>query len=115
MDPLPSCSPYLPSYLPPCPPQLLPFHFPNIIYTCTFPTHFFISSHYPHSYCILALPPYPPISLFWTFLGHLPTTSTLPHHFISIFTVCQGSPFLSWPIPSPCLCLPPYPHFRFFG
>src|ERR1700729_2524192 len=75
----------------------------------------FSPSKCPHSYWILGLPPYPPFSLFWTVFSHLPAISTLPHHFISIAIVYQSSPFTSWPIPSPCPCLPPCPHFRFFG
>src|ERR1700729_142394 len=57
--------------------------------------------------------PYPPFSLFWTVFSHLPAISTLPHHFISIAIVYQSSPFTSWPIPSPCPCLPPAPIFAF--
>src|ERR1700683_2075505 len=114
MDPLPSCSPYLPSYLPPCPPQLLPFHFPNIIYTCTFPTHFFIPSQYPHSYCMLALPPYPPISLFldisWPspYYQHPP-----PPLYIHFYCLPRLSiSILAHPIPLP---LPaPLPSFSLF-
>src|SRR5882762_4707017 len=44
---------------------------PCILYTCLPPTLF---------------------SLFWTIFHHLPATSTLPHNFISISIVYQGSP-----------------------
>src|ERR1700728_1850359 len=104
--------PFISHSLPfPSTPLLFP-HYPIPIYILH---RLFIPSQCPHSYCILALPPYPPFSLFWTVFSHLPAISTLPYHFTSIAIVSQGPPFTSWPIPSPCPCLPPCPHFRFFG
>ena len=114
MDPLPSSSSYPHSYLPPYPFQEHPFYLPIILYLYTSSTNSLSHPNVPIHIVYWACPP-TPFSLFWTVFSHLPAISTLPHHFISIAIVYQGSPFTSWPIPFPCPCLPPCPHFRFFG
>ena len=56
-----------PALMLPLPPFISPslfsptasFYFPIILYIFKSHTNFFIPSQYPHSYCILALPPYP--------------------------------------------------------
>jgi len=68
-----------PALMLPLPPFISPslfsptasFYFPIILYIFKSHTDFFIPFQYPHSYCILALPPYP-IFVFWMIYCHPP-------------------------------------------
>jgi hypothetical protein len=114
MHPLPSYSPLPPLISPSLPSPNAPLLFSHYYIHLYTPHHQFIPFKCSYSYCVPALPPYPLFSLFWTFFSHPPATSTLPHHSTSISIAFQSSPFPAWSIPSPCPCLPPCPHFRFF-
>lgn len=114
MDTLSSCSPYLPVYLPPYPPQLLPFYFSIILYIFKFPTDFL-----PHPNTLIHVV-YQPCLLpyhfaFYTSYSHPPVTRTHPPPlYINCHCLLRlSTPCLAHPIPLPCL--PPLPHFRFFN
>jgi hypothetical protein len=113
MDPLPSYPPYLPSYLPPCPLQMLPFCFPIITYIYTSHTDSFIPSQCSYSYCIPAQPPYPHFRFFRPFLAIplLPVPSPIIAHPSPL--LFKAPYFLPGPFHPPAPACPPAPNFAF--
>src|SRR6266436_3228141 len=80
----------------------IPIHIPHRLF------------HHPHAYCMPAQSPYPTLSLFCTIYSHPPATNTIPHPSTSFTIASICSLTSSCPIPYPCYCLPPTPHFRIF-
>jgi len=114
MDPLPSCSPYLPSYLPPPCLKLLSFHSPTISYLYTLTADVL----YPkvlQLYSYPALPPTLPFRFLRSFMVTplLPEPSpTITHSFTLFIRAFYPLPDPSHP-PAPA-CPPPLPSFSLF-
>ena len=113
MDPLPSCSPYLPSYLPPPCLKLLSFHFPTMPYLYTLTADVLYHKNPPNCTPILPCP----LPYHFAFLDHLWSSPCyqhppLPLHIHLHCLSGLSTPCLIHPIPLP---LPaPLPPFSLF-
>jgi hypothetical protein len=88
MDPLHSCTPCPPLYLPPYTPQLPPFYLPTFIYQYTFSTDFFPHPNVPIHIVYQPCPLTPHFRFFESFLAIplLPVPSPTTTHLLPLFS-----------------------------
>ena len=115
IDPLPSCFPYPPSYLPPYPLPLLPFYFPTLLFQYTYSTDFPSHPNAPIHIVYQSCPPTPHFRFFGSFLA----ITLLPAPSLTIIYLLQLFLKACYPLPdpfhSPAPTCPPVPIFAFLN